>query len=643
MDARRVFIRGEAGLGKTTLLHWIAVRSALGDFPEGLADWNGTIPFFIPLRRYAGRELPAPEQFLDEIGRFITDELPRGWVQQKLRDGSAVVLIDGVDELTADRREEARTWLRDLVGAFPLTRVVVTSRPGGAPPQWLLDARFSVMNLLPMNRADVQLFVERWHGAMQLMCVDDESRQKLKDCEAGLLDLLVNRAHLRKLSGYPLLCALLCALHQDRRATLPSNRMELYEVALQMLLERRDLERKIGAVDGLGRTEKLLLLGDLAYWLIRNGYTDVEVPRALYRISQRLHHMPQAKAGNQDVYRHLLERSGLIREPVEGRVDFIHRTFQEYLAARDAMTIDDVGTVVQNAHLDQWHEVVVMAVGHASQRQREELLRGLLNRGDLQLLVLASLETAPELDSDLRREIQLKTSSLLPPRSMSKAKTIASAGEYVIDLLADCNPQTIEEVTATIRALAETRLDEALPVLAGFAADPRDRVFEEVLRCMAYFEMRDYGEAVLGTLPRKALYVKDQATLIAARHMRSLNKLTLGYFLDKEPPLSLFGMLPQVPSLELDRWQEKDLDVIKTRFRLAELTIDSMELESLHAFDFVESVAEIRFEGSWFESLDGIERWRDSLKKVSVVSVERINRDALSALKREMPHLAVSP
>jgi hypothetical protein len=453
----------------------------------------------------------------------------------------------------------------------------------------------------------------------------------------------INRAHLRKLSGYPLLCALLCALHQDRRATLPSNRMELYEVALQMLLERRDVERKIDMVEGLGRTEKLLLLGDLAYWLIRNGYTDVEVPRALYRIAQRLHHMPQAKASNQNVYRHLLERSGLIREPVEGRVDFIHRTFQEYLAARDAMTTDDVGTVVQNAHLDQWHEVVVMAVGHASRKQREELLRGLLNRGDLQLLVLASLETAPELDADLRREIQVKTSRLLPPSSMNKAKTIASAGEYVIDLLAQCNPQTIDEIKFTIRALAETRLDEALPVLAGLASDPRDRVFEEVLRCMELFDVRDYGEAVLGNLSRKSLYVKDEVTLMAARYMRSLNKINLGHFLDREPPLALFGTLPQVSSLELGWWPEEDLHVIKTKFRLVELALNSMKLQSLHEFDFVESVAELRFENGWFDSLDGIERWRESLKKVSVVSVGSINRKVLNTVKDAMPHVIVSP
>ena len=58
-----------------------------------------------------------------------------------------------------------------------------------------------------------------------------------------------------------------------------------------------------------------------------------------------------------------MERSGLLREPAAGRVDFVHRTFQEYLAAKAAVDNDEIGLLVTNAHDDQWREVVVMAAG----------------------------------------------------------------------------------------------------------------------------------------------------------------------------------------------------------------------------------------------------------------------------------------
>ncbi|WP_328609537.1 NACHT domain-containing protein [Amycolatopsis sp. NBC_00345] len=640
--AQRVFIRGEAGLGKTTLLQWVAVRSALGDFPEQLASWKGTVPFFIPLRRYAGRDLPGPAQFLDEGGKYIADSMPPGYVLEKLRDGSAVLLVDGVDELVAGRRDEARTWLRDLVSAFPRVRVIVTSRPAGAHPRWLADTGFAVLDLQPMNRDDVRLFVARWHNAMRSTRADDESRQALDDYEARLLELVESRGHLRKLAGYPLLCALLCALHQDRRATLPSNRMELYDVALQMLLERRDVERQIVPIEGLGRTEKSLLLADLAYWLIRNGYTDVEAPRALYRVSQRLNHMPQVKAGNQDVFRHLLERSGLLREPVQGRVDFVHRTFQEYLAAQDAMNTDDVGTVVQQAHLDQWHEVVVMAVGHASQKQREELLTRLLARGDLHLLVLASLETAPELSGDLRREIQVKTARLLPPASMYQAEEVASAGEFVLDLLAACQPQKIEEIVATIHALAGTRLEEALPVIAKFASDPRPRVFDELLNCISRFDEQAYGEAVLAKSTWTSLYVDGEPELVAARYMTSLKQLELRYFRHDDSLTSRYCFLPPVPDLRLREWPEYKLGTIGTTFRLDSLSVLDMQLTDLTSLDFVESVEEVRIDGGKLLSFAGVERWQASLKKLSVVNCPT-GLEALADLRVRLPQVAVRP
>ena len=82
--AKRLFIRGDAGRGKTSLIKWVAVRSASGDFSGELAFLNGTTPFFVPLRRYVGKEPPTPELFLDNVGRHIADEMPHAWVHQQL-------------------------------------------------------------------------------------------------------------------------------------------------------------------------------------------------------------------------------------------------------------------------------------------------------------------------------------------------------------------------------------------------------------------------------------------------------------------------------------------------------------------------------------------------------------------------------
>ncbi|HET8658692.1 MAG TPA: NACHT domain-containing protein [Micromonosporaceae bacterium] len=508
---RRLFVRGQAGLGKTTLLQWIAVNSARGTFGPHLQDWNDTVPFFVPLRRHASGTLPAPEDFLSEVGRHISAEKPPGWVHQQLRSGRAVLLIDGVDELTQDRRDDARRWLRDLVATFPRARFVVTSRPAAAPAEWLGREDFDVAEFDPMSRTDIPIFISRWHDAMREQTTRKADRDELEDYERHLVQALAEHRHLRQLASYPLLCALLCALHRDRRAQLPGNRMELYEVALHMLLERRDSERRVGQLDTLSRTDKTLLLRDIAYWLIRNGWSAAPADRVRARIVAKLQSMTQIKASADEVYRLLLERSGLLREAVEGETDFVHRSFQEYLAAAEAVATDDIGALVANAYTDFWSEVVVMAAGHAPVSQRTELLQGLLDRSSqdvpaatrdaLRLVAVACLETSPELPPQLRQAIEGATAELLPPKTMTAARLLSRAGAFTLDLLTRSQPRTAVEAAATIRAAAEIGDPAALPLLARFARDRRMLVQRELVRAWRRFDPDEYAQNVLTDSP----------------------------------------------------------------------------------------------------------------------------------------------
>jgi hypothetical protein len=553
----RLFVRGHAGTGKTTLLHWIAVQSARGTFRERLAGWNGTVPFFLPLRRYPMGELPTPDDFLREVGRHIAREMATGWVHQQLRSGRAIVLLDGVDELAEDRRREVQRWLAELVNTFPNARYVVTSRPGAAPRDWLVGAGFLSAELEPMTQTQVQAFAHRWHEAVRSQCLTEPDRDLVTEQEHRLLAALERHRHLRQLSGYPLLCALLCALHRDRRGQLPGNRMELYEVALHMLLERRDRERRIDTQPALGRTEQTLLLSDLAYWLIRNGWSDAAREEAIDRLTLKIQAMPQVEADPTQVYQVLLVRTGLLREQVEGRVDFVHRSFQEYLAAKQAVNEADFGVLEGHAHEPQWHEVVVMSAGHAGATSREALLRGLLARADnrktpsanrhlLRLVALASLEMSPERSPELERAIRIATAKLLPPRTEAAARALGRAGPFVIDLLMATRPDSEHSTALTVEAARESGDPAALPLLARFGTDSRLRVVDALIRAWPQFDAEEYARRVLSDSPLDAgwLTVTDLRALPALRWLLHLNHLKVA----QSPPIDL-NFVRDLPAL----------------------------------------------------------------------------------------------
>jgi hypothetical protein len=519
----RLFLRGEAGSGKTTVLQWIAVRSALRDFRGPLTPWNEQVPFLIQLRQYAGRELPAPEGFLFSVGRHIAEEMPDRWINDKLRAGEAVILVDGVDELPESQRGEARAWLRQLLDSYPEARYVVTSRPSAVTEAWLENEAFDPAEIQPMGITDIEAFIGHWHEAFRARR-PDSNQAEIGLSERKLLEEIRSHRHLRQLATSPLLTALLCALSVDRRTRLPRDRMELYGVALEMLLERRDTERGINNIEGseLSRADRMLLLQEFAYWLIRNNWSDAPVERVESLLDQKLRSILHVDLSGKHALKVLVDRSGILREPVVGRIDFVHRTFQEYFAASAAVNADDIGVLVSHANSDQWREVIVMAAGHALFHQRNELLRKLIDRAegsgarsksDLRALLVGCMETSHQIDEDLLKEIEDITAGLLPPHSIPQAERLAAAGEFVLDRLPIDSVRTESRAAATVRLASLVGGPKALPIISRCAEIRGRNVVDQVQQAWTLFDPETYAKEVLSKLDMSYLRISDPGLL----------------------------------------------------------------------------------------------------------------------------------
>lgn len=506
---KRAFIRGEAGSGKTTLLQWLAVRCARRELSGAMRDWAGSVPLFIRLRRYSGTELPAPEEFLREVGRNIAETMPLGWVNHLLATGRAVVLVDGVDELPESQRRRAREWLRELIATYPDARYVVTSRPAAAAESWLANDGFDALEIQPMTLADIDAFVEHWHAAMADGVTDAKEIERLDASRQELPKTIRTHRHLRMLAINPLMTALLCALHLDRRMRLPNDRMELYTVALDMLLERRDNEREIATGLTISRADKMLILEDLAYWLVRNGWSNASRGRVLERLATKLLGLHRVQGEPDGVLDHLLTRSGLLRMPVEGQIDFVHKTFQEFLAARAAVAADDIGVLVNHAEDDQWREVILMAAAHTRAAQTDELLRAILDRASrlpeheyvLQVLAIACGQQAPEVASELTERLADLAVGLLPPREIDQAKALAKAGDLVLEQLSTWEDFRRTEAVATIHMAGLIGGDQALSIIEKCARNSGKLVQEQLEEAWPKFDPEEFAVRVLRKFP----------------------------------------------------------------------------------------------------------------------------------------------
>ncbi|MFE2325884.1 hypothetical protein ACFXD5_18490 [Streptomyces sp. NPDC059385] len=320
---------------------------------------------------------------------------------------------------------------------------------------------------------------------------------------------------------------------------------------------------------------------------------EAGLDEAVEMLGEWLEAMPQVRAQGtaEQVFSHLLIRSGLLREPVKGSVDFVHRTFQDYLGAKAAVESRDFGVLVKHAHDDTWDDVVRMAVGHARPDERIRILRGLLKRADkvkgarnrLVLLAAACLEHSPELDPAIRSEIESRTAELLPPRTLSRADEVAKAGELVLDLLKGPADLSEEEAAATVRTAARVGGPRALAVVARFRHDERLRVTVQLSEAWQHFDTDDYVNAVLRGAPLSRAFLRvdklSQAAMLP--QLKQLNSVSLMGDFD-------------LPTELTDRRDVKRLQIIQNT-RLTELSplavMEQMTMLGLHNCPRVSSIA----------------------------------------------------
>ena len=210
-------------------------------------------------------------------------------------------------------------------------------------------------------------------------------------------------------------------------------------------------------------------------------------------------------------------------------MDFVHRTFQDYLGAKAAVEEGDFPLLLDNAHRDQWEDVIRMAVAHARPAERARLLRGLIAENDeggvllrSALLAAACLEQATELDPAVRDEITKLTATVLPPKDIGLPVSLARLRRAIIlGLLPGPEEVTDAEAEFTVVAASRTGSDAALPVLTRYRDHPSLDVRRQLVFAWHRFDTDEYAREIIAHLDQKNLYF----TAHHIDHLRALRAM----------------------------------------------------------------------------------------------------------------------
>ena len=354
IEHQHLFILGKPGAGKTTFLKYVAVQ-AIQHYR--LDNGKGKLPIFISLKELSDSKLP--------IIPFIVGQFRRGgfadaqaFVQQLLLSGKALVLFDGLDEVSAEEQQRGNLT-RDIqyfVDEFDNCRILVTCRL--AATDYMLE-RFEYVEMADFNQDQQQTFVYRWFQTDTV--ARDACWQALQDTRSETL---------RELAQVPMLLTLLCLTFEERKE-FPPNRDEIYSEATRALLLKWDSKRNIQrdrVYGALTLKFKERMLARIAAQTFEAE--DYFIPKR--RLARLIERYLEGVPGVTDpdgvfVLQAIEAQHGLLVERAHGIYSFSHLTLQEYFAARyyaeNEAGEDSMSRLITYIGNDRWREVFLLTAG----------------------------------------------------------------------------------------------------------------------------------------------------------------------------------------------------------------------------------------------------------------------------------------
>ena len=159
-------IVGAAGAGKTVALAHLASLAANLKVRLDGSEEPDAVPYHYHV---ADLQFPfdASKDPLNNIINAASEHAPvfdlrrlPGFIQQSFKNGKALLLVDGFDELDPDSQKQVVDWFKALINAYPSVRIVTT----GCADQLngLISIGFNPLALIGWDESAITRFIQQW-------------------------------------------------------------------------------------------------------------------------------------------------------------------------------------------------------------------------------------------------------------------------------------------------------------------------------------------------------------------------------------------------------------------------------------------------------------------------------------------------
>jgi predicted NACHT family NTPase len=365
----KLMVLGKPGSGKTTFLQWVAIKCDLGEFQLD------RVPIFIGLKNFAQDTRRDDCDF--RLLNYISEEFAscgiadKSLVETILTQGKALILLDGLDEVSEEDDNEVITQIRRFIEKYFKNKFIITCRIAAQKYRFQQE-KFTDVEVADFKSEQVEAFAKKW-----FVVVARNDRKKGEATARWFIEKLnqPENQQIRELAVTPILLNLTCLVFQAK-GEFPSKRSKLYEQGLDILLVRWDESRGIKRDEvyrNLSLDRKIDFLSQLAAITFANSSYFFEQGEVEQYILNYLRTIPNAQPDkatlqidSKAVLKSIELQHGLLVERALQIYSFSHLTVQEYFTAKyfvynlNPQSLQFFSNKIINK---SWREVFLLAVG----------------------------------------------------------------------------------------------------------------------------------------------------------------------------------------------------------------------------------------------------------------------------------------
>lgn len=328
------------GQGKTVALAYLASLLARQD--EHLGEDKERVPILLhvseldlPLKAEAA-PLEAILAALQRQHPDLNEERLRLFIQTQVRDGQAVLLLDGYDELPPEAQSQVSEFLKALQRAQPRLRIITTVSPESS--DGLLNLGFALLALRPWNRDERRAFLQRWGELWEREIAHEVWASSIPQVEALLLNAWLEES-LAKLSPLELTLKVWGAYAGDLSGPRPQDAL-LTHIRRLTPAELPIAAAETLAIQMLNNLQPHFGRGEAREWLRSFEPPEEEIQEEAAEVSdgeekrekRGKRGAPLVKPSGGAIGK--LIASGLIAELPREKAGFVHPALGYFLAAR---------------------------------------------------------------------------------------------------------------------------------------------------------------------------------------------------------------------------------------------------------------------------------------------------------------------